>query len=224
MEFFDRLKQETASERADLYAVPILVDAMQGRITRDMHVAHLEQAYHHVKHAVSLVMLMAGRLPKDKEWLRRLLIEYIKEETGHEDWILDDIKNISGEAKAEAVKNGRPGLSVELMNAFNYDFIMRKNPLGYFGMIFVLENASTDIGTQATEALQKSFGVGKESISYLASHSSLDVEHVDFIGNILNKITDSKDQEDIIHASRVIYRLYADMFRNIPNTYAKQAA
>jgi hypothetical protein len=224
MGFFDQLRELTSKERAALYSVPVLVDAMQGKVDREMHLAHLEQAYHHVKNTMPLLMLMGGRLPKDKEWLRRLLIEYIEEETGHEDWILNDIKNIGGEARAEAVRNGQPELAVELINAFNYDFIMRRNPLGYLGMIFVLENASIDLGISGTKVLQKSLGLGEECFSYVASHSSLDVEHVQFIGKILDQLTDPKDQADIIHASKVIYQLYADMFRAIPNTYEQKAA
>lgn len=222
MQFFDRLQQETTNERNALYSVPLISDAVQGKITRETYLAFLAQAYHHVKHAVPLTMLMASRLPKEKEWLRRELAKYIVDEMGHDDWVLGDIKNAGGDP--EAVKTSNPELAVELMNAFNYDIIMRVNPIGYLGMIYVLENASTALATQAAETMQKSLGLTKECFSYLDSHGSLDIEHTKFIGNLLNQITELSDQQLIIHATKVIYHLYTDMFRNIPHSYAKKAA
>lgn len=222
MNFFDRLKQETNSERAALYNIPFILDAAQGNITRDTYLAFLGQAYHHVKNTLPIMLLMAGRIPQEKEWVRRLLVEYITEETGHDEWVLGDIKNAGGDA--EAVRNSKPSLPVELINAFNYDLVLRQNPLAYFGMIFVLENASTELATQVAEKLQKSLGLDEKCFSYLTSHGSLDIEHVKFIGDALNKITDPKDQEDIIHAAKVIYQLYGDMYRQLPHVSARKAA
>jgi hypothetical protein len=101
------------------------------------------------------------------------------------------------------------------MNAFAYDFVMRINPLGYFGTIVMLEHASTAHATQVAQALQASLGLRKECFSYLESHGSLDIEHVQFIGKALNRVTDPQDQADIIHATKVIYHLYEQMFRAI---------
>jgi pyrroloquinoline quinone (PQQ) biosynthesis protein C len=214
--------QETTREREAFFSIPLNIDAAQGRVTRETYLAYLGQAYHHVKNTLPLLMLMGSRIPKEKEWIRRELVEYIAEETGHDDWILADIKNAGGDP--EAVRNARPCLAVELMNAFNYDMITRQNPLGYFGMIVVLEGISVGLGTSVAQILQKSLGLGKECFTYFESHGDLDIEHTKFIANILNKITDAKDQEDIIHATKVIYQLDSDMLRSLPHNYAKQAA
>lgn len=222
MNFYDRIMHEAAVERAALYAVPLNMDSPQGRITRETYLAYLEQAYHHVKHALPLMMMMGSRLPKEKEWVRRILVDYIKEETGHDDWILGDIKHAGGDV--ERVRNSKPSLPVELMNAFNYDNVTRGNPMSYFGMIVALEGASTELATKAAEAMGKSMGLGKECFSYLLSHGDLDIEHVQFISKTLNQVTDAQDQADIIHAAKVIYLLYADMCRGIPHNYAKKAA
>jgi hypothetical protein len=151
MDYFERLQQETASERAALYSTPLIVNALQGRITRETYLAFLGQAYHHVKHALPLLMLMGSRVPPEKEWVRRIMVEFSAEETGHDDWVLNDIRNAGGDA--DAVKHSTPCLPVELMNAFAYDFVMRINPLGYFGTIVMLEHASTAHATQVAQAL-----------------------------------------------------------------------
>jgi pyrroloquinoline quinone (PQQ) biosynthesis protein C len=214
MEFFDRLQQETAEQRASLYSAPLIVNAAQGKISREAYLAFLGQAYHHVKHALPLLMLTGSRVPKEKEWVRRALVEFIPEETGHDDWVLNDIRNAGGDA--EAVRNSAPSLPVELMNAFNYDFVMRRNPLGYFGTVVVLENTAVAHAASAAESIQRSLGLGKECFSYLESHGALDIEHTKFIAGVMNRVTDSDDQADILHATKVVCGLYEQMFRALP--------
>ena len=91
MNFFETLKNETANERIELFAAPIIGEALRGHITLNDYVAFLTQAYHHVKHTVPLLMAVGSRLPGEYEWLREAVAEYINEEIGHQEWILNDI-------------------------------------------------------------------------------------------------------------------------------------
>ena len=222
MNLFDRLQQETEAEHEALYNVPQIVDGMQGSISRETYIAYLTQAYHHVKHTLPLLMAAGSRIPAEKEWLRRSFAEYIEEEIGHEEWILNDIKHAGGDAVA--ARNSMPSFPVELMTAYAYDLVMRQNPVAFFGMVFVLEGTSTAMATHAAEAIRKSLNLKKDCFSYLLSHGSLDISHMQFFEKTVNKITDAKDQQDIIHAARVIYHLFADMFRSIPHQRIKESA
>ena len=77
------------------------------------------------------------------------LDEYIDEERGHDEWILNDIRACGGDA--QAVSRGRPGHATEVMVAFAYDAIARGNPLGFFGMVHVLEGTSVSLALLAAE-------------------------------------------------------------------------
>jgi long-chain acyl-CoA synthetase len=222
MSFYERLQKETTGERDALYRVPQIVDGMRGAISRENYIAYLAQAYHHVKHTLPLLMAAGSRIPAEKEWLRRVFAEYIGEETGHEEWILNDIRLAGG--NAEAVRAGVPSLPVELMTAYAYDLVMRRNPIGFFGMVFVLEGTSTALATHAAEAIRQSLNLQKDCFSYLLSHGSLDVGHMQFFEKNMNRITDPIDQRDIIHTAKVIYHLFAEMFRSIPHESKKEAA
>lgn len=213
MNFFNRLEQETQAERAALYSVPLLREGVAGNISRETYIAYLQEAYHHVKHTLTLLMLAGGNMPAEKEWLKPVFAEYIGEETGHEQWILNDIKHAGGDEEAAA--RSKPSLPTELMVAYAYDSVQRRNPVGFFGMVYVLEGTSIALATQAAEALQKSLGLGKSSFSYLSSHGSLDTKHMVFFEQTMNRIDNVQDQEDIIHTARVIYGLFADMFRSL---------
>jgi len=174
----------------------------------------LRQA-HHVKHTTPLLMAVGSRIPFDKEWARNAIAEYIEEELGHQEWILNDIRNSGGDSGV--VKNGKPKIATELMISYAYDSVMRKNPLSFFGMVFVLEGTSTQLATQGGQAIMSKLGLSKNCFSYLFSHGSLDIKHMEFFEKLMDKITDKKDQEDIIHMAKIMFRLFANVFRSIPH-------
>ena len=106
MSFYEQLAIETANERNHLLAAPIIADCLAGRVTSESYLAFLEQAYHHVRHTTPLLMLLGGRLPDRLGWLRKAVAEYIEEDIGHEEWILDDIAAAC--CDAETVRNSAP--------------------------------------------------------------------------------------------------------------------
>jgi thiaminase len=214
MNFYDELQQSTVKARQDFLAIPFLHAGVSGTLALDSYVAFLTQAYHHVKHTIPLLMACGARLPERLEWLRTAIGEYIEEEMGHQEWILNDIKACGGDA--EAVRHGRPNLSTELMVAYAYDTINRGNPVGFFGMVLVLEGSSVALATQAAESLMASLQLPRKAFSYLLSHGSLDIEHVDFFEKLMNKLEDRDDKMAVIHCANVMYRLYGNIFRELP--------
>lgn len=213
MSFHARLLADTTRERAELQSLPIVQRALAGRIRREEYAAFLGQAYHHVRHTVPLLMACGARLPASHEWLRRAVAEYIEEEIGHEEWILDDLEAI-GEDRAHWATS-TPLHATELMVAYAYDGIARVSPLSFFGMVLVLEGTSVALATRAAEAIERSLGLPRTAFTYLLSHGDLDIEHTGFYERLMDRIEDPAEQAVIVHAARRFYRLYADIFRSI---------
>ena len=218
MSFYQQLQQATAAERAQLQAAPIIADVFAGQISISQYIAFLTEAYHHVKHTLPLLMACGSRLPERLEWLRTAVAEYIEEECGHQEWILNDIKACGGDA--EAVRHGQPALATELMVAYAYDTINRCNPAGFFGMVQVLEGTSIALATQAASRIADSLQLPPKAFSYLNSHGSLDIKHVQFVEGLMDQISEPADQAAIIHGAKVFYRLYGDIFRSLPRAEA----
>lgn len=214
MDFYTRLQNETAAERAALLDAPIIHKALAGTLTLEAYRAFLGQAYHHVKHTTPLLMAVGSRIPEDKEWLRDAVAEYIEEEVGHQEWILNDIRACGGDA--EEVRHSQPLMPTELMVAYAYDTVMRKNPIGFFGMVQVLEGTSVSIATQAARTIQSSLGLPNNAFSYLLSHGDLDQDHIQFFAGLMNKLDNAEDQNAVIHTAKVMYKLYGDIFRALP--------
>lgn len=215
MNFFDRLKTETEAARQHLYTAPLINKALTQEITLEEYVGFLTQAYHHVKHTTPMLMAVGARLPEEKEWLRNAIAEYIEEELGHQEWILNDIAACG--VDKEAVRSSQAAPETELMVAYGYDTINRINPLGFFGMVHVLEGTSIATADAAADGVQKALSLPNTAFSYLRSHGSLDQEHVKFFEGLMNKIDDKKEQDLIIHCAKMVYRLYGDVFRSVTN-------
>lgn len=213
MSFYDYLKDATADARAGLLAAPAIAGALEGRISRESYLAFLSQAYHHVRHTTPLLMTLGGRLPERLAWLRKAVAEYIEEEIGHEEWILNDIAAAGGDA--EAVRDSRPDLPAEVMVAYAYDLISRGNPAGFFGMVYVLEGTSVALALRAADRIQESLGLPDSAFTYLRSHGTLDIEHTQHLAELVNNMT-ATDQADVVHAARVFFKLYGDIFRALP--------
>jgi pyrroloquinoline quinone (PQQ) biosynthesis protein C len=218
MAFYNQLLAATEQERNTLMSLPLIQQGGSGNILLQTYIAFLTQAYHHVKHTTPLLMACGGRLSGEYEWLRTAIGEYIEEEMGHQEWVLNDIEVCGGDK--EAVRNSSdvdtsPSQATELMVAYAYDMIYRVNPVGFFGMVLVLEGTSTAVATQAGEKLMTSLNLPKKAFSYLLSHGSLDISHVSFYESLMNQITDAKDQATVIHAAKMFYKLYGDVFRDV---------
>ena len=219
MNFFDELQAATASERDALFSVPVIREALAGQVSLESYRAFLVQAYYHVRHTTPLLMACGARLPARLEWLRGAVAEYIEEEYGHEQWILNDIAACGGDKAA--VRDGQPCLAIELMVSYLYDLIARGNPVGLFGMVNVLEGTSIALATQAAGTIQNRLGLPKAAFSYLFSHGELDIGHMDTYRGLMNRLEAAEDKAAVIHASKVVYRLYADMFRGLPRSQAQ---
>jgi len=212
--FFEQLQAETREARERFMHIEQLQRGSRGDISLVSYRAYLVQAYHHVKHTVPLLMACGSRLPAEKEWLRAAIAEYIKEETGHQEWILDDLRACGEDP--EKHRYGLPNPETELMVAYAYDSIQRGNPVGFFGMVLVLEGTSLQLATHAAQAIRESLELPATAFSYLSSHGALDIGHMDFFTSLMNRLQNDADQQAVIHMANMMYRLYGDVFRSIP--------
>ncbi|MFO6419889.1 TenA family transcriptional regulator [Hylemonella sp. W303a] len=223
MSFHNRLLNDTAHARLGLLAAPIIQGVLlRGEVSLASYIAFLTEAYHHVKHTVPLLRAAKAALPAHHAWLNDAMDEYIEEEVGHDEWILNDIRACGGDA--EAVRHGQPSHATEVMVAYAYDTIARRNPLGFFGMVHVLEGTSVALALQAADAIQKPLGLPDSAFSYLRSHGTLDQEHTAHFALLMDQIEDPADQADIVHAARAFFKLYGDVFRGLPLPQAAAGA
>ena len=210
---FEQLVSGTEASRNTFLAIPIIQRALCGDVTLAEYVTFLGQAYHHVSQTVPLLMGAGYHLPERLRWMQPAIIEYIDEEKGHDAWILDDIEACGGDATV--VQRADPMPATELMVAYAHDTIRRRNPVGFFGMVFVLEGTSAALATRAAGAIQQTLGLPKSAMRYLTSHGALDQQHVGFYEGLVNQLGDEQDRRVLIHCANRFYKLYGDIFQSI---------
>lgn len=213
MDFYPQLQQATATERAALLSTPLITAALAGRVNRQHYIDFLSRAFHHVKHTAPLFMACGARLSDRQEWLRSAVAHYIEEELGHHEWILDDIAAAGGDA--DAVRHSQPDFDTGVMVAYAYDTVMRRNPVGLFGMVYVLEGTSVSLASNAARALQESLDLPPSAFTYLSSHGTLDQEHIGDFEQLVNRLETQDERDSVVQNARTFFRLYGNVFRSI---------
>lgn len=222
MTFYSQLVNATLKEKEYLRSSSIVQRCFTGDISLDDYVAFLQQAYHHVKHTVPLLMATGSKIPFDKEWLREAIGEYIEEETGHQEWILNDIAACGYDK--EQVRRSQPAMATELMVSYAYDSINRVSPLCFFGMVFVLEGTSIELADAAAKSIGDKLALPPKAFSYLRSHGALDQEHIVFFQSLMDRITDPEEQALIIHSAKMFFKLYGDIFHGLTTEHGVKLA
>jgi len=215
---FTELTARTASDRAQLQAIPVIARALRGDVTRELYLAFLSQAYHHVRHTVPLLMAVGARLPARQLWLQKELVHYLEEEQGHDEWILADIAAAGGDAAA--VRDGAPCIETDAMVAYAYDTVMRRNPVAFFGMVYVLEGTSVALALNAADAIQRTLALPNKAFTYLRSHGTLDQQHIGHLASIVDRFDPAADLPFIVTCARSMFRLYGNVFRSLPMDHA----
>ncbi len=219
MTFINQLKQATQQQQQDLYAARVFAAVENGEITKQSYIHFLTQAYHHVKHTVPLLMLCGARMPMEYEWLRKAVVEYIEEEYGHEQWILNDIEALGGDR--QAIIDSRPDRNIQLMVSYLYDAIEREHPAALLGMVFMLEGTSVQVAVSMAKKIREQLSLPANAFSYLMSHGELDIEHFGFFETLANRIDNPQHQQLIIESAQTCFRLYTAMLENIPGLDGK---
>ncbi len=223
--FYEQLKQATEVDRQRLVNSEIIQRCMARNVTLDEYIDYLTQAYHHVKFTVPLLMAVGANLPEKYEWLREAVAEYIEEELGHQEWVLNDIAACGGDK--EAVRRSQAAPETELMVAYAWDTVNRGDPIGFFGMVHVLEGTSVNLADYAADQIQATLNLPESAFSYLRSHGSIDVSHIQHLEQLMNRFTDPAEQQLLIYKTKMFYKLYKGVFDSVlrsSETSAMQSA
>lgn len=218
---YQRLLVTTSQEQKRLLSAPVLTDVLTGNFTLGTYQKFLFNAYHHVRFTVPLMMATGARITPERNLLTAAIKEYINEEYGHEHWIVQDLQ-ACGVSKSD-VYASQPSQAVEVMVAYVRDYISSVHPLGFLGMVHVLEGTSTALATQTAGLVQSKLQLPDAAFSYLLSHGDLDVGHVDFFAKLLDELT-AQEMVHVVHVAKRTYALYGDVLRSLSALEVADAA
>lgn len=212
MSFYETLVDETTPERKVFLSIPLIRDAIAHGVDRLLYLTFLDNAYHHVRHTVPLLEAARAACGPDDHALAAGLGAYAEEETGHDEWILDDIAALGGDR--DAPRHARPPLPARAMVAYAFRLITEEGPYALLGMVHVLEGMSVALALKAAQSIRSRLApCGNGGFRYLTSHGELDVGHVKRFDRLLNAIDRPERRTVVIAATKDFYHLYGDIFR-----------
>lgn len=221
MAFFNTLIAQTGDSRQNLIDTPFVQACLRGEVWPESYRAFLQETYHHARHTVPILRACRDALKDRPVWLVAALDEYIDDEQGHGERILNDITASGGDA--QSVRHGTPNAATELLVACAYDMIDRHQAIGVFGMLHVLEGTTVALALAATDRIQQGLRWPDQAFTYLRSHGTFDRERIAQFAMLMDEIDKEIDRRTIIDSARMFYRLYGDMLRSLPQVSLRSA-
>ena len=215
---FQQLLRETAPDRQTFIEMPFIQAVLRSGATKELYLDFLGQAYHHVKCTASLLALAAACCSSEDRLYQSALFEYIEEERGHEDWILEDIDALGGDAAA--VRRSSPRFPCKVLVGHAFYLVDRVSPYGLLGMIHVLEGMAVTLAGKAVAVLRATLAPSANGgFKYLTTHGELDVRHSAFFESLIDGM-DEQHLPLVIESARDFYKLYGDLFRDLESRRA----
>ena len=103
----------------------------------------------------------------------------------------------------------------DAMVAYAWDVVSRRNPVGFFGMVYVLEGTSVALALRPRTASSRRWRLPPKAMTYLRSHGQLDQEHIQHLAGIVNRLELPEDREAVVDCARAMFWLYGSMFREL---------
>lgn len=209
--FFTQLVGETDESRRGFESHPVVLDAVASGMSLDRYRALLCELYHIVWHFNPTCAAAASRLADEFAVVRYFLYQHMHEESGHEEWVLNDLDAVG--VSREASAKYQPSVRVLALNGFNYWSADRRHPCSVLGMMYSLEVIAAVYGGPFSGAIKEClFLQDDRGISFLSSHASIDVTHMADLREILIQVKNPEAQRAVIESVHVNFHHLTGIF------------
>ncbi|MDB5818934.1 MAG: hypothetical protein JWQ11_2574 [Rhizobacter sp.] len=200
--FFIDLVTRTDESRREFENHPAVLCAVAHGLSVERYRALLLQLYHVVWHFNPICAAAASRLPDAFRNIRYFLYSHMEEERGHEAWVLADLDAVG--MPVERATAQAPSLVTLALTGYNYWAADRRHPCSVLGMMYALEVIASVYGGPFSAAIKESLLLQDErGITFLASHSTMDAEHLAELRLVLNTIDDTQAQDAIVESTHM---------------------
>ncbi len=197
--FFADLVMRSDEARRDFETNPVVLDAVAHGMSVERYRKLLHELYHVVWHFNPICAAAASRVPDAQRQVRYFLYEHMHEESGHEEWVMNDLEAV-GVSHADT-RSHEPSIHTLALNGYNYWSADRRHPCSVLGMMYALEVIASVYGGTFSSAIRESLLLeGDRGVSFISSHATMDAEHMVALRKILNTITDEAAREAIVES------------------------
>ena len=209
--FFVDLISRTDEARRAFETHPVVLDAVANGMQVARYRQLLLELYNVVWHFNPVCAAAASRVPDAQAQVRYFLYEHMHEESGHEEWVINDLDAVG--VQRAAVQAHVPSVHTLALTGYNYWSADRRHPCSVLGMMYTLEVIASVYGGPFASAIRESLLLeGERGISFISSHATMDAEHMAELRTVLNTITDKAAHEAIVESVLVNFHHFTAMF------------
>jgi pyrroloquinoline quinone (PQQ) biosynthesis protein C len=209
-----KLEQESQALVRELDVHPHARRLFEGTADAEQYAAYLAQSYHYVRWTAPLLGLAGRRMQRlgQNPALAALLVQKAKEETGHERWLLSDLRAL-GWSK-ERVELTPPCAAVRAYVNWNRFTAEAGVPTAFLGTAYVLEYLSVVRAGLAAERLVARDAIPgiRRAVTFLRGHAGADEGHVEELASVLRTLEDPTEREAIRLSATTTRALYPAVF------------
>lgn len=212
--FFARLVTDTDEARRAFEIHPTVMDAVARGMPVERYRRLLLELYHVVWHFNPVCAAAASRIDDAHRNVRYFLYEHMHEESGHEQWVLNDLAAVG--VPASDVHAHPPSPDTLALVGYNHWAADRRHPCSALGMLYALEVIASVYGGPFDAAIRESLLLeGDAGVSFIGSHASLDARHMAELRVVLDTVHDEAARAAVVESTLVNFhhftRIVADL-------------
>ena len=212
--FFADLVVRTDEARRAFETHPVVLDAVANGMPVERYRRFLLELYHVVWHFNPVCAAAASRIPDTHRQIRYHLYEHMHEESGHEEWVLNDLEAVG--MSPEATRAHAPEVHTLALSGYNYWAAERRHPCSVLGMIYALEVIASVYGGPFSSAIRESlFLQDDRGVSFVSSHATMDAEHMAELRIVLNTLQDDEARNAVVESTTVNFHHFTRIFEAV---------
>jgi hypothetical protein len=212
--FFADLVTETDEARRGFETNSVVLDAVAHGMSVERYRRLLTELYHVVWHFNPVCAAAASRMSDTHRDVRYFLYEHMGEESGHEEWVLNDLEGMG--VTREAARTSQPGVFTATLCGYNYWSADRRHPCSVLGMVYALEVIASVYGGAFSSAIREAlFLEGDRGTTFISSHATMDAEHMVILRKVLNNLADAEALAAVAEATKVNFHHFTRMFESV---------
>jgi pyrroloquinoline quinone (PQQ) biosynthesis protein C len=212
--FFAELVVATDESRRAFETNAVILESVANGLPLARYRALLLELSQVVWHFNPICAAAASRLTDQHRALRYFLYDHMQEESGHEQWVVNDLRAIG--ASSEQLETHVVSPFTLAMNGYNYCTVDRGHPVSVLGMLYTFEVIASVYGGPFASAVKEALLLdGDTGVTFINSHATMDVKHMVELRKILDTVEDGAAKAAVCESTRVNFHLLTHLFSSV---------
>jgi hypothetical protein len=154
------------------------------------------QVYHYTRHNSINQAVSAFRADPEQLSLLRFVYEHAREELGHEQLVLRDLR--AAGLLREGEELDPPLSATDALINYLYGVALREGPVPRLGYSYWAETAYTQLNPLLGR-VRESLSLHERDLSFFCAHSAIDVKHAEQVRSTLRRTVSTAKEADAVH-------------------------